>query len=78
MSFGVCVLTAIQMNTIHEDDVFLCPESRDRIRHSVYELRLSAMMEVFKGKIAEVDRKTKQLIEALPEGVRNSKVSSFK
>jgi hypothetical protein len=66
------------MDTINEDDVFLCPESRDRIRHAVYELRLSAMMEIFKFKLAEVDRKTRQVVEAVPEAVRNSKVSSFK
>jgi len=66
------------METINEEDVFLCPESRDRIRHSVYELRLSAMIELFKGKIAEVDRRTRQVLDAFSEAVRNSRVSSFK
>lgn len=66
------------MDTISEEDVFMCPENRDKIRHSVYELRLSAMTEIFKSKIAQVDSRTRQILDAIPEEVKYSKVSSFK
>lgn len=66
------------MDTISEEDVFMCPETRDKIRHSVYELRLSAMTEMFKSKIAEVDSRKRQILDSIPEQVKYAKVSSFK
>ena len=66
------------MDTINEEDIFLCPESRDRIRHSVYELRLSAMTEIYKSKLAAVDKRARQVLDALPDAIRDCKVSSFK
>ena len=66
------------MEAIMEEDVFTCPETREKIKSSVYKLRLAALSEVYRSKIQQLDAKTRHIIEAIPPLTRNVKVKEFK
>ncbi len=66
------------MEPLPDEDVFTCPETRDRMRQSVYELRLSTLTEIYKAKLSELEIRTKSILSAIPEGVKSTRVGSFK
>ena len=57
-----------QIDSISEEDVFTCPETRERIRRNVYELRLGMLVNIYQQKIQEV-------INAIPFNLRNTKIA---
>ena len=61
-----------------EEDVFTCPETRERIKRNVYELRLGMLVNIYQQKIQEVDQRAKQIISAIPFNLRNTKIATLK
>ena len=62
---------------MEDADVFVGWETRDKLKASVYELRLSTLTEIYKSKLAELDHRTREVLKAIPDNVKHTKIANF-
>ena len=57
-----------------EEDVFTCPETRERIKRNVYELRLGMLTNIYQQKLQEVDERANSVLNSIPNHLRTTRI----